>query len=338
MLGAVAGGAGLAAMMGSGTADAATGDPVLAGDQVDAENSTVIFADSGSFPFGLLAVTDTAFDDYAPGFPSQAAVTGYAGTVESGQVGVAGYGAAKGIYGQGGTSGVRGVGSTYGVYGTGATGVYGNGVTYGVQGDTGVFSHNGPGVFGSGDTGVYGVGNTYGVYGVGLATGVFAEGDSYGLQASGATAMYGSGTVYGVEGYIGPTGAAGLPGAAGVIGVDNTADGGTALAGVSSIGTGVLASSAAGTALAVEGSSTFTGTTSFSRSGVVSIAAGRSSAMVTDVALTAASLVLSTLQSSIKKVYVEAVVPNVSGSSFEILLSKAVPAGHTASIGWFVVN
>jgi hypothetical protein len=68
------------------------------------------------------------------------------------------------------------------------------------------------------------------------------------------------------------------------------------------------------------------------------VAKGKTSVTVTGVSLTAASLVLATLQSSIKKVYVEAVVPNVSGGSFEILLSKAVPAGHTASIGWFVVN
>jgi hypothetical protein len=76
----------------------------------------------------------------------------------------------------------------------------------------------------------------------------------------------------------------------------------------------------------------------FTRSGLASVAAGKTSATVTDVTLTAASLVLATLQNSLSKVYVEAVIPNVSGKSFEILLSKKVPAGQTASIGWFVVN
>jgi hypothetical protein len=182
------------------------------------------------------------------------------------------------------------------------------------------------------------VGLTYGLYGSSVSTAVLAQGGSYGVEASGTTGVYGSGTTYGVEGDIGPTGAEGLPAAAGVIGVDNTAEGGTAVAGVSSTGTGVLASSESGTALAVEGSSTFTGTTTFSRSGLATIAAGKVSATVANVSLTAASLVLATLQNSIKKVYVEAVVPNVTGSSFELILSKAVPAGHTAKIGWFVVN
>ena len=54
------------------------------------------------------------------------------------------------------------------------------------------------------------------------------------------------------------------------------------------------------------------------------------------VALTAASLVLVTLQQHATGVYVLAAVPNVSASSFTVYLSKAVTAA--AKVAWFVVN
>ena len=47
---------------------------------------------------------------------------------------------------------------------------------------------------------------------------------------------------------------------------------------------------------------------------------------------------LANLQNHLKSIYVEAVVPDVSAGSFTIYLSKAVPAGDKAIIGWFVVN
>lgn len=67
-----------------------------------------------------------------------------------------------------------------------------------------------------------------------------------------------------------------------------------------------------------------TGVTKFSRSGLVSIAVTKTSATVTGVALTAASLVLAKLQVTLPGVFVEAVVPDVSGHSFAIYLSEAV--------------
>jgi hypothetical protein len=57
---------------------------------------------------------------------------------------------------------------------------------------------------------------------------------------------------------------------------------------------------------------------------------------VTGVALTAASLVLATLQQNLSGVYVRSAVPNVAGSSFTINLSKAPSA--SAKVAWFVVN
>ena len=74
----------------------------------------------------------------------------------------------------------------------------------------------------------------------------------------------------------------------------------------------------------------------FSRSGVLTVAAGTSSATKTGVALTAASLVLATLQQNLSGVYVRSAVPNLAASSFTIHLSKAPPA--SASVAWFIVN
>jgi hypothetical protein len=97
-------------------------------------------------------------------------------------------------------------------------------------------------------------------------------------------------------------------------------------------GIGASAESTTGTALQVAGVATF------SRSGTVTVAAGKSSVVVTQARLLSASLVLANLQNLVKGVSIEAVVPNVSAGSFEIYLSKAVPAGDKAIIGWFVVN
>jgi hypothetical protein len=79
-----------------------------------------------------------------------------------------------------------------------------------------------------------------------------------------------------------------------------------------------------------------TGPAVFSRSGLLTVAAGSSSATRTGVALTAASLVLATLQQDRAGVWVRSAVPNVAGSSFTIHLSTAVAASTT--VAWFVVN
>ncbi len=79
-----------------------------------------------------------------------------------------------------------------------------------------------------------------------------------------------------------------------------------------------------------------TGPAVFSRSGLLTVAAGSSSATRTGVALTTASLVLATLQQDRAGVWVRSAVPNVAGSSFTIHLNKAVAASTT--VAWFVVN
>jgi len=99
----------------------------------------------------------------------------------------------------------------------------------------------------------------------------------------------------------------------------------------SATGAGVVAENAAGgAALQVQG------VAAFARSGLLTVAAGKSSATQTGVALTAASLVLATLQQHATGVYVQAAVPSVTDSSFTVYLSKAPTA--TAKVAWFIVN
>ncbi len=94
---------------------------------------------------------------------------------------------------------------------------------------------------------------------------------------------------------------------------------------------GVLAEdTAGGTALQA------TGPAVFSRSGVLTVGAGTSAVTKTGVALTAASLVLASVQQDRAGVWVRSAVPNVVGSSFTIHLNKTVAASTT--VAWFVVN
>ncbi len=53
-------------------------------------------------------------------------------------------------------------------------------------------------------------------------------------------------------------------------------------------------------------------------------------------ALTAASLVLATLQQDKAGVWVRSAVPNIAGSSVTVHLSKAVTA--SIKVAWFVIN
>lgn len=89
-------------------------------------------------------------------------------------------------------------------------------------------------------------------------------------------------------------------------------------------GIGVLAENLAGSTAGIALKAT--GRTVFSRNGVLTAAAGHSTATMPGVALTPASLVLATLPQHAAGVYILAAVPNVAGSSFKVYLSKAGPA------------
>jgi hypothetical protein len=207
--------------------------------------------------------------------------------------------------------------------GKGSVGVWGHGKNYGVMGEG---FNGGHGVLGlggsSGGAGVVGAAGTGG-------DGVQGSGDGSG---SGVTGRGGNGGGAGVAGNGGGSdgnGVLGIGAASGVIGGGrgNGVYGSTSLA----VGAGVLAEhTAGGDALKVSGKA------SFSRSGTVTVPAGKSSVTKPGVALTAASLVLATLQQHAAGVYVLAAVPNVAGSSFTVYLSKAVPA--STKVAWFVIN
>ncbi|HXY70974.1 MAG TPA: hypothetical protein VEM41_00390 [Actinomycetota bacterium] len=197
--------------------------------------------------------------------------------------------------------------------------------------------------------------NSTGIGASGGYTGVSSDGGTYGVWAHGG--------IYGVYGQTGST-AADAPGvegevtstspgsySAGVRGINDGTAGygigvygsqagdGWGVYGTTPSGYGVYGYSGNGTGVYAEGATALNvqGPAVFSRSGLVSIAAGKSSVSVTGVSLTSSSLVLATVQNN-AGVSVKYAAPNVSAGSFTIALSKAVPKGKTANVAWFVVN
>jgi hypothetical protein len=211
---------------------------------------------------------------------------------------------------------------------------------------TGLVSNcgSGDGVDGNSSSanGVAGTSNTgNGVYGQGGNT---ASAMRAGLGVSGITDNLSGVGVLGENasaGGVGVSGTAvgefgvGVVGSGGSIGVQGTASDarGFGVFGemASAAGVGVLASNTAGgDALLVSGKA------AFSRSGVLTVAAGKSSATHTGIALTSDSMVLATLQQDRSGVWLRSAVPDVARKSFTVHLSKAAPARTT--VAWFVVN
>jgi hypothetical protein len=200
-----------------------------------------------------------------------------------------------------GLGGGGGTGNGIGVAGTGTgtgAGVTGAGGPKGGDGVRGTGSGSGTGVTGQSDSG-------------GGVSGTSRSGDAVSGASDTGHAFFGvaGGLVAAVFGKNTGSG----------VGVRGECAGGL---GVLAIG-GVVA-------LEVHGPAVFT------RSGVLSIGAGKSSAIQTGVALTTSSLVLATIQQDRAGIWVRSAVPNVSGSSFTIHLSKAVSA--STKVAWFIVN
>jgi hypothetical protein len=165
-----------------------------------------------------------------------------------------------------------------------------------------------------------------GLSGVSLSGAVGVSGSS---QGTGGIGVKGVGPAYGVEGQGGSFGLYGHDSSVGVY-AQGTSEG---VHGFSGSGTGVAALSNSGTALSVSGKA------KFSRSGESAIAAGRASKGVPMSGLTAATLVTATIQGDrIRGVYVAAVQVKPKLNRFTIHLTKSVPAGKRATVGWFVVN
>jgi hypothetical protein len=312
LLGVAAGLGGLAAgvLAGSQPAGASgNGTPVLLGDDNGgATNRTAVFHTNGTINDFVATLGD-------PG--NQAGVVG--------QDNSSGAGISQGVYGTSKfATGVFGVSSE-----VSAAGASAEAPEAGVWGD----STTNPGVVGASDA-YFGVGGYTSANGASGVTGQdVSAGGGYGVsgRSGSGIGVYGE-TLLDTSG-IGVSGKDGSSGGK-AIGVKGESPKGTGVLGVatSASGIAVSAQNASGTALEVKGAATFT------RSGVLSISAGSAAATHTGITLQASSLVLANLQNNLPGVYVEAIVPNVAGDSFKVVLSKAVPSGKTAHVGWFVVN
>lgn len=231
-----------------------------------------------------------------------------------------------GVQGTGGGTGSGVVGEGGGGGGDGVTG-------FGAAGGRGVVgtgTGSGAGVVGNGETGSTAAHGVEG-FGVGGGSGVVGNGGT-----SGGSGVVGSGRGNGV----GVTGIGAGPGA-GVSGIGGP--GGDGVTGEATKGRGVHGTASAAQGIGVLAENTGGGTALkangravFSRSGILTVAAGSSKVTKTGVALTSGSLVLATLQQDVAGVWVRSAVPNVAGHSFTVHLSKATPV--KTKIAWFVVN
>jgi hypothetical protein len=235
---------------------------------------------------------------------------------------------ASGVFGQATAT----TGTPAGVYGTASadlgTGVWGVGAL--------TVTSNSTGVYGDGDVGVQGFGSigTMGTSDAG--TGLYGFSGLAALPAApGHVGIFGASSYndgYGVWGRNVGSGYGLLGESSSGIGL--RADSTAGYGGFVSTNTGTaiyaIANAAGGTALQVNGPA------KFSRSGIATVAGGTSSVAVSSVPLSASSLVLATPQLNVAGLYVQAVVPNIAGSSFTIYLSKAVPGA--TPVAWFVAN
>jgi hypothetical protein len=290
-------------LLGEGnTATATTSLEAKLDNSSDSSEPTLLITNLGTGP----AIYGTNFTSFSAGTGP-----GVVGLV------VGGPDASPGVWGQNGSTGPGVLGDDLEI-GTGP-GVFGqvqntSNTSPAVQGES---AGSGPGVYGEsiGPSGLSGTAGTAGVVGDSNTNPGVVGLSSVANGVKGITTA----TDYG-----------------GVIGFDQSSGGGFGVQGYTESATGVGISAVAvestATALQVEGVATF------SRSGLVSIAAGKTTATITGVVLSASSLVLANLQNSLSGVYVVAVVTDVSGSKFEIYLSKAVPSGKTAHVGGLVVN
>lgn len=244
---------------------------------------------------------------------------------------------AEALYAQGSASNFpvivgHNVGSGIGVQGTTSTGV-------GVAGSSD--SHWGVSATSTSDTAMQAQSQT-GVAVVGVsasATGVYGQTgatDGFALTHDGVRGFTDSGSDSGVRGENagGGNGVSGTTTSAGTGGraaVDGTNGGtGPGVRGAGGIGVIAEATGSGATALSVRGPAVF------SRSGVLTIAAGSSEATKSGVPLTSGSLVLATLQHNLPGIYVTAAVPDLANEAFTVHLSKSV--SRPAKVAWFVVN
>jgi hypothetical protein len=78
------------------------------------------------------------------------------------------------------------------------------------------------------------------------------------------------------------------------------------------------------------------GVASFSRSGIVIVPLGASSATVRGVELTGNSFVVATLQENFPGLFVRAAVPSAAARSIAVYLNRGAP--QAARVAWFVLD
>ena len=78
------------------------------------------------------------------------------------------------------------------------------------------------------------------------------------------------------------------------------------------------------------------GRVKFSSAGRIAVAAGQAKVVLSGLALSPSSLVLATLQTRKKGLFVEAAVPDLASSSATVYLNK--PAPTAVELGWFVIG
>jgi hypothetical protein len=184
-------------------------------------------------------------------------------------------------------------------------------------------------------SGVYGENNALdGGYGVaGRANhqdGVGVYGDAVGPAPGSGTGVLGVGGVLGVQGqtWSSVTGAAGVEGEA-----NNSLGGVGVLARAVGSGTGLLSSAPNGTAISA------TGKTHFNRSGTVTIPAGQKSAQVTvPGGVSTSTLAIATIQTQLAGLAVSSASPDPASGTITITLTKAVPAGKTATLAYIALD
>ena len=337
ILAAAAGMAG--AMAAAAVADAApaqahTGDSLAAGETNFAEASTAVTYDgSAGFSGVVLLGNDSTFNPNSAQFPAAAggwagagAAAGHGG-VPNGMYGYTGKGAGYGTIGWNNDS-VPGAGA--GVLGAfGGPPAPSNAVGTGITGVSDSTADLATAIYGeltntsSGNSAaaIRGVNNGTAAGGVGY--GMWGSHAGSGTGVAGSTPAGAGGT--GVFG-VGTTGVYGTSQDASPCGVRGTVDSPPGQSGA-----GVIAENlSGGTALQVLGEA------SFSRSGTVTVPAGKASAAKSGISLTAASLILATIQGNVPGVYVQGVtVITGSAGSFTVHLNRAAPAKTT--VAWFVL-
>jgi hypothetical protein len=279
---------------------------------------TVITGSNPSSP--TLVARNTSSSNSSSGLKGIASHTSGAGTVGVWGQNLTTGGAGSGVYGQHMGSGI----GVYGLASNGGRGVFG-------------YSAGGIGVQGSTNGG-------YGVYGAQASTsstlgGVAAFSASNGAGAtalsatlSPTTAGNASAAIRGInkgtnglgEGVVGIHAGSG-------IGVHGVAPSGTGVMGTTGSGFGVYAlTTGTGAALRVQGRA------GFSRSGIVTIANPATSTTIS-YSLSAASMVLATVQGAPHGVWVESAETNVATQKLTIHLN-ATPSSGSVRVAYFVLN